>query len=45
MGLLDPSEDDRKYEKKPRFWQDMIAYIILLVGGIGAVLYALLWTK
>lgn len=33
MGLLDPSEDDRNQEKKPRFLQDF-AVVIVFVAAI-----------
>lgn len=39
MGLLDPSEDDQQYEKKPRFLQDF-AVVIIFLGA--ALIYAIL---
>lgn len=32
MSLLDPSEDDEKDEKKPRFLQDFAVVIIFLAA-------------
>lgn len=34
MGLLDPSEDDQRREKKPRFLQDLAVVIIFLAAGL-----------
>ena len=45
MGLLDPSKDDQQHEKKPRFLQDSIAFIIIIAGGVGALIYVLLTSK
>ncbi|MFM2375357.1 MAG: hypothetical protein RLZZ165_454 [Bacteroidota bacterium] len=39
MGLMDPSEDDQRDEKKPRFAQEF-AYIIVFVAA--AAIYGLL---
>jgi hypothetical protein len=39
MGLMDPSEDDQRREKKPRFLQDMAVVFIFLAA---ALIYALL---
>ena len=45
VSLFDPSEDDKKYDKKPRFRQDMIVYAVIFLGGLIAILYALYWAK
>lgn len=39
MGLLDPSEEDQREEKKPRFLQD---FAVLIVVGLAVLIYLLL---
>ena len=44
MGLLDPGADDRSEGRKPRFLQDMLAFLIMGVAGLGALLYVIFFT-
>ena len=43
MGLLDPSNEDQEIEKKPRFLQDFIVLILILGGGIIAIIFTMLF--
>jgi len=41
MGLLDPTKEDNNVRKKPRFRQDMIAFLIMFLGGLAAIIYVM----
>lgn len=43
MSLLDPSNSDQDPEKKPRFRQDLIAFLVILLAGIGYIIYEALF--
>lgn len=45
MSLFTPSENDKEYEKKPRFLQDAIAYIIMGVVGIITIIYVIFFAN
>ncbi|MEM7039589.1 MAG: hypothetical protein AAF570_21630 [Bacteroidota bacterium] len=38
MMNLKPSEEDLNPQKKPRFKQDMIAFLVMLLGGVAAII-------
>ena len=43
MALLDPSDSDKNPKKKPRFRQDMIAFLVMFLAGVGALVYFLVF--
>lgn len=41
MGIFDPSEEDKREEKKPRHWQDFI--VVFVVLGMVLIYLLLEW--
>ncbi len=41
-GFFEPSEEDKNPEKKPRFRQDLVAFAIMFVAGVIAIVVTML---